>query len=168
MGRTLRVILVVLAWAGTAPAEELKEYRSEAGRFRVLLPPGALEEEQKTPAGPMHLLKTSGKDVDYLVSWIDLAAPPGAAVSPQERLDRTRDAVVRGVRGTLSKETKLTLAGKFPGRELLIATAPPRDLIRHRLYLVDGRLYQVVVWGTKEWAGGKEADAVLDSFALAK
>ena len=41
-----------------------------------------------------------------------------------------------------------------------------KRLFRVRVYLVDQRLYQVVVFGTPEAATSKEADKFLDSFKL--
>jgi len=43
-----------------------------------------------------------------------------------------------------------------------------RQLFRARVYLIEQRLYQVVVFGTKEAATSKDADKFLDSFKLAE
>ena len=69
--------------------------------------------------------------------------------------------------GTLASEKDIKL-GEYPGREIQIDVANGNRLFRVRAYLVDQRLYQVVILGTKENATSKAADKFLDSFKLAE
>jgi hypothetical protein len=80
--------------------------------------------------------------------------------------DSSRDGAVGNLEGNLASEKDIKL-GKHPGREIQIVAGGKR-LFRARVYLVDQRLYQVVVFGTKEAATSKEADKFLDSFKLAE
>ena len=79
--------------------------------------------------------------------------------------DSSRDGAVANMEGKLVSEKNVKL-GKHPGREIRINVAEGKRLFRVRVYLVEQRLYQVVVFGTPETATSKDADKFLDSFKL--
>ncbi len=93
-------------------------------------------------------------------------SPAAIKKSPiKDVLDSSRDGAVGNLKGELDSEKDIKL-GDYPGREVRIAVDEGKKLFRARVYLVDQRLYQVVVFGTKDAATSKEADKFLDSFQL--
>jgi hypothetical protein len=80
--------------------------------------------------------------------------------------DSSRNGAVANLKGKLVREKDIKL-DKHPGREVQIEVAGGKRLFRARVFLVERRLYQVVVFGTKDAATSKEADRSLDSFKLA-
>jgi hypothetical protein len=88
-------------------------------------------------------------------------------VPPKQVFDSSRDGAIANLAGKLASEKDIKLGG-HPGREIRIEVANGKQLFRVRVYLVDQRLYQVVILGTKEQATSKEADKFLDSFRLAE
>jgi hypothetical protein len=62
---------------------------------------------------------------------------------------------------------KTVKLGDSPGREIHIET-PTAGTYRARLYLVERRLYQVVVLAPKEVATSEASDWFLESFQLTK
>jgi hypothetical protein len=157
------------------PAKEKVKPESEAfvsaeGRFTALFPGIPKVRIEKSPKGI--LTKFYGvDDADdgaYIVGFADGEMPKGeSAAQTQTRLDAVRDILIRDLGATLTSETKITLDGKYPGRELLATTAKPREgNIRMRFYLVDRRLYEVFVVGKKDWVASPDREKFIDSFAL--
>jgi hypothetical protein len=147
-----------------------KEFASKEGRFKVQMP--------GTPRQTMHDTESDfGKGVLYMntvqvgktmygANYCDFPAEIKKAPLKQV-FDSSRDGAVANLEGKLASEKDIKL-DKYPGREVQIEVAGGKRLFRARVYLVEQRLYQVVVFGTKDAATSKEADKFLDSFALAE
>jgi hypothetical protein len=167
---SVQVLLVLALASGSGRAEELTEFASKEGGFKVLLPGKPEDREVRTPRGTMHVVHLPSQAGEYLAGWIDLPLEAAdAAEKIEARLDRARDGILERLKGKLVRERKIALDDKHPGRDLRAEiTKPQEGQIRARLYLVDRRLYQVIVVGTKAWTESKEADMVLESFQLSK
>jgi hypothetical protein len=142
--------------------ERLTEYRDDEGRFRILLPgtPSPLNEKVLGKgARAVQLKQPSG---EYTVAWSD--PEPGKA-GAEEQLDRHCNLAVENLKGKALSHKTISLAGQ-PGRELLVEAGDGQVLVRLRLYLVDGRLYQVAVGGAKWWVEKPSTAKVLDSFEV--
>jgi hypothetical protein len=160
--------------AADEPNPALKTFRSEDGNFTVLLPgtPRAervpIADPKGEPAEQTQFTLDRGNGA-YVVSYQDnpnLKDAPKAEL--EQALTAARAAVQRGFGGQLLSERKLVFYGKYPGLEFEVEVPMGPGLCRARLYLVHGRLHQVIAVGAKEFATAKEVDRVLDSFALLK
>jgi hypothetical protein len=163
---TRRAGLVLVAAIGILIAgcggDRLTEFRSEEGRFRILLPGTPSEETLTRGIKTIRLQQRSGS---FVVAWEDLKRTD-QKMSPDERLDMACNAAVEQIRGKALSRRKTTLADRYPGRDL-VAQGPDGNLIhRDRMYLVDGRLYQVLASGSKWWVESATVERVLDSFEL--
>jgi hypothetical protein len=88
-------------------------------------------------------------------------------MTDEQFLDTARDAAVQKTRGRLVSETPVALSG-HPGREVRIDDAGGGGAtVQGRLYVVDSRLYQVMVTTTPEGADSPDVATFLDSFQLA-
>jgi hypothetical protein len=132
-----------------------KEFASKEGRFKVLMPGTPKQDQAETESD-------FGKGVLHMNT-----AQAGKTLYGANYCDSSRDGAVANLEGELAGEKDIKL-GEYPGREIQIDVAGGKRLFRVRVYLVDQRLYQVVVFGTKEAATSKEADKFLDSFKLAE
>jgi hypothetical protein len=163
----------LLLAAEDKPKAPLEEFTSRAGGFTVLMPGKPKEKEQtvKTPAGKeikrlSYLIdqKTSG----YLVFVSDI---PGLDKADAKALDKAledgRKRAEASTKGKLLSEKKVKLEDKHPGLEFQISR-PKNGIYRSRIYIANGRLYQLVVFGPKEVATSELADKFLDSFKLNK
>ncbi len=126
-------LAVALAAFGSAcsPKLDWREFHAGDGGFTVLLPqkPGQAEHSFVTPLGPI-TMKMYSVRIDETVlgaGYADFAGPVDA-----HALDLMRDALVRGLNGTLAGE-KPVAAGTLSGREIIIAGAPGRAARRRRL-----------------------------------
>jgi hypothetical protein len=163
-----RRLLPALALLLVGCGPNLTEYTSAEGRFTVRVPGTPRVTSKEEGAGSTLFLATverpSGR---YVVAYQDLKAEPNeGAAKAQERLEKARDAATRSVGGTVLADRPITLAGKYPGRDVTFELPGKEDLTRDRMYLVNGRLFQVTATGRKWWVESADTQKFLDSFRL--
>jgi hypothetical protein len=153
--------------AGNADAGAL--YRTPSGGFQVRFPEGkAPEVEEKTITGggaAVHLFKVQYGTSGYIVTYDDFAKGSGRA--PQLILDGAREGVVETTGGTVDSERPVTLDG-HPGLDLAVTATTSGITMRQRVrvFLVDGRLYQLIVVAPS-WSGATVVEQeFFDSFKL--
>lgn len=144
-------------------------YRSPSGGFQIRFPEGkAPEVEEKTIAAgssAVRLFKVQFGTSGYLVVYDDYAK--GSARAPQQILDGAREGVLETTAGTLDSEGPLTLDG-HPGLDLAVTATTSGITMRQRVrvFLVDGRLYQLIVVAPS-WSGATVVEQqFFDSFNL--
>ncbi len=163
----LALIAMTLASCQTAG---WKEFRSAEGSFSVMMP-GTPEEQAQTidtlaGAVDAYLFVLADEDAAYLVSYSDYPNIVVQQSNSDDILDGVRDGEAANVRGLLLSEQIISL-DDYPGRELKIDTLDGKVTIRSRIYLVNNRLYQVVVVIPKDHpTSDKNIDKFLESFTL--
>ncbi len=103
----------------------------------------------------------------FMLSYADIATPGEEPDMLQKRLDEARTGVVNKLNMKVTKETPISLENKHPGREIE-GELPDHTVTRIRLYMVNGRLYQLWTVGSPVWMASGEAMRFLKSFELAK
>ena len=83
-------------------------------------------------------------------------------------LTAARSGVQNGFGGKLLSEKTITLHDKYPGLEFAVEVPMGPGLCRSRMYLVNGRLHQLIAIGAKEFATTEEAEKILASLKLLK
>jgi hypothetical protein len=129
--------------------------------------PREKEEKYATESGEVIMYQATSLDQEskamYLAGYSDFAL---AFNDPEERLDKARDGMMGKVKGELLSETKIRL-GKYPGREFVVRPAKsPQILARTRLFVLNPRVYQLVVVGDPAGVRGERANAFFNSFRL--
>jgi hypothetical protein len=162
----LRVSLP-LVLASQAATAEWKTFAPQGGGFAMSFPgePAEHKEKVQSPAG-MLAITYFVVELHGTTYACSRARYPGGATkgdSQKRRLDNARDGAVASAKGKLETEKPIKL-GSFDGRELLIRG--DKSWVRTRIYAVQNRLFQTMVFGSKEAVGGKDADQFLDSFKL--
>lgn len=169
------LVLILFAFGSVmADADEKKsdwkEFTSKEGLFRVLMPgtpkQHTAEAESDFGKGVLHMNTAQADRTLYGAHYLDYPAEIKKAPI-QKVLDASRDGALANLEGKLVSEKDIKL-DKYPGREVQIEVAEGKRLFRARVYLVEQRMYQVVVFGTKAAATSKEADKFIDSFTLTK
>jgi hypothetical protein len=166
--RTLLLGLLLSAAAGCG-APEFKEFRSDEGRFSVQLPGVPREETRETKNGKLHLYTVEFSHGVYSVQWIDLPdAKDESGDMLEQRLASERDAGVKAVDGKVIADKAIKLADKFPGRDFTadVSVASTQGQLRGRLFLVDGRLFNVLAVGKKPFLESADTTKFFDSFGL--
>ncbi len=153
------------------PQQELKEFKSNEGRFTVQMPGTPVEKIlDKQGTAKQYQYIVANDDGAYLVSYQD---NPGLQKATKDELAKALEGAQKSaqtaVKGKLIQAKEITLDKEYPGREYEFEAAKiPGGIFRARAYLVNGRLYQLIVAGKKDFATSKEADQFLDSFKLVK
>jgi hypothetical protein len=170
------VLAVALSAGGCKPkpvtdaSEKWQTFFSAEGRFSVLMPGTPVHEAKKAdnPLGPvtMHafLLMRSEVPDGFTVMYNDFPGP-----IPAGQADAVLDGVVKGAgrRGNTVQEVKKINLTSHPGRELTtIRKGDAVPVMKHRVYLVRNRLYQVMVVTTEADAASPKVSRFLDSFKL--
>ena len=151
-----------------ADEPQWKEFAPKEGRFKVLMPgtpkQDMAEAESDFGKGVLHMNTVQAVKTMYGANYCDFPSEI-KKVPLKQVFDSSRDGAVANLKGKLASEMDIKL-DKYLGREIQIDVQGGKQLFRARVYLVDQRLYQVVVFGTKEAATSKAADKFLDSFQV--
>ncbi len=148
-----------------------RKFSSAEGRFNILMPvaPKVSSREAEGPAGKLtlHVYDASNSRGYFAVTYADY---PGAARDPahaEQVLDGVRTGVLRGVKGELISEKKISLKG-HPGREFKASgKVQGIDVVfTWRIYLVGQRLYQLAVGAQAKDAAHPDVAKFLTSFDL--
>jgi hypothetical protein len=165
--RTTFTAVVLAAGLGGLTAAEPVLCESKEGKFSAKFP-GKVTVDSKTAGGLTLNLFNSEVDKGkggYLITYSDLPAELLKAPQPDQVLASSEKGVVETFKAKVTKSDKLEFgAKKYPGR--MITAERGEWNMRAKLILVGNRLYQVCVYGTKEFVATPEADAFLGSFAL--
>jgi hypothetical protein len=166
--RATIVPVLVLAAAAGGCQRPMEEFTSQEYKFKVKFP-GKPEVRNESAHGiGFKMFGTESRNGGYVVGVADMPIPAGEPDRViQDRLDGAVDGAVRNINGTNQKSSSITLAGKYPGRELTASiTTPKQGQVRGRIYLVGTRLYQVLIIGTDSFATASQANEFLNSFQL--
>jgi len=145
---------------------ELEKYVASDGRFEVLIPRPLRSEVRKGPAGErIDVLSYERYDGAFGVIYKDAPMPHESEGQVQLMLDAHRTWVFQGERGSITSESRILLQGKWPGRKLE-GRLPNSVRFSACLYLVDGRLYQVIALGKPSWFASGDVARFLASFRV--
>ncbi|HCA93742.1 MAG TPA: hypothetical protein DEP38_03445 [Cyanobacteria bacterium UBA9226] len=147
-----------------------KPFSSAEGGFTLLMPgtPKPVEQNLNTPNGRINLkgfMVQRRNEANYLVIYTDL---PSKTIENDKDIEELFDGIVEGfqrrTRGELVNEENITL-NNFPGREFKMELSG-NITARSRVYLVNQRLYQLVVVTPREEDLPQSIQGFLDSFQV--
>ncbi len=160
-------VLLLVSGCGKAGKAEFKEFASAEGRFKVKMPGTPKEEMHFAGLVSMKVYSVQEENGAYAVAFADMPiSMPESAAQVQARLDGARDGMVKKANATLTSAHSISLRGTHPGREVNADLPAQKGKLRARVYLVDKRLYQVMVVGTKSWTTSSDATKFLDSLVV--
>jgi hypothetical protein len=156
IGRVLGLILVASLASGCTNDGVLvdgapwQEFSSEDGHFKIQMPGSPAHQSQSMMGTTMNLFSLEGKELLYGVGYADMPIPGLERESPAQIEQRLQGAVqgsVSNINGKLTRQSGISLAGKFPGKEYEANLPEGRGVIRARVYFVNKRLYVIMVAG---------------------
>ena len=164
-----RMSLLILACLALAIGcrQPLEDFASTDLKFKARFPGTPKRESKAGPFGMKLATYSSGNgDATFSVGVGDLPINDELTEEvKQDRLDGALEAAVRNHQGSLRSRGSIKLDDRFPGREFIAVSSNSKaPVIRGRLYLVNKRLYQIVVTGSEKTATGSEATEFLNSF----
>jgi hypothetical protein len=175
MKRVIGSFLLVSALAITACDSNqmaMEQFSSEVGQFTVSTPASFEETQQsiETPVGNIDIYTFTAETDEsaYVVAFSDYPPQMVAQSEPEMLLNSSRDGAVNNLGGTLVSEEVIDLEG-YPGRSLVIKADDETNkptIISSRIYLVDNRLYQVLVVSPEGQEIQESSKTFLESFDL--
>ena len=169
--RALALCAVVLLAVPAAAEEkpEWKRFSPKDGKCSVEMPGKPVEapvQELKVGDGTskLHLfiLETNGGKTGYGLGVADFTAANDEVSA--KALQTAQQGTATALKGKVVSERTMKL-GKYPGREFTL-DLPDGNQYRGRLFMVEGRLYQVITLGSKDFVNSTDARAFLYSFEL--
>jgi hypothetical protein len=153
-----------------------KVFTSKDRRFTVYMPKEPMEPKKpvvvRTETGDLNvtLVIAEGRhDSYFVVSYSDFPPADLKKSEEEKRLDHACNGAAEKCRGKLREEKSIKLNDRYAGREFFI-DKDGAVIAKVRIYLVENRLYQVMVLGNGPIFSSKEKDVgiFLDSFRLNK
>jgi serine/threonine protein kinase len=148
------------------PPPEWQEFSSQEGRFSVMMPgkpqPEAMDTGSGITGGKIFTVDTGG--IFYGVAYSDYESNIVSGQTTDQLLNGAKEGVLYNTEGDLLSDNEIWI-DSYPGKELRVQ-APDNMLLRQRLYLVENRLYQVIIVTDNETAYAADIDKFVQSFKL--
>jgi hypothetical protein len=164
--RSVGGLFVVLLFLSGCSKPEFKEFRCAGGRFKVQMPGTPKEQQQEVSGITLKSYSVENWTGAYAVAYADIPHSFGELGGKMTAmLDGAENGMVKNVNAKLLRSSEVKLANKFVGREVK-AELPNKGLVLARIFIINRRLYQVVVTGTREWVASADATKFLDSLVI--
>lgn len=154
----------------SGPPPVAPKYYSQDGRFKIGFPgePTVFTEKVPTEVGELDMTsfiweKYSGEA--YMASFTDYPAGLLKGVQPEELLQSAKDGILENMQTRPSAEEPRKL-GDYPG--MYFKAANDDISVVYLMYMVDNRLYQLVVSRSGQYPDEDAANTFLLSFELVK
>ena len=151
----------------SATMSSFTEFVSKEGKFKASFPGTPKEQSQSALGIKFKMYMVEEADGVFGVAYFDLPAgtnPQGAQVD--SILTNARKGMLQNMGATLVKEDRITLQGKYPGREVKADVPSKGGEMYCSIYLVNSRAYLVMILGKQDWLNSDKARKFLNSFAL--
>jgi hypothetical protein len=146
------------------------EYTSKEGGYKAIFPSKPVEREFPLPGFNIKLKMAMVMKPahGYVVAYADFPELLKGATDQEleKRLDGGREGALRFSGSTLVKEEKIKMEKKYPGRDITGDLPNEAGQMRMRMYVVDGRLYELMVIGSQTFVESPDAQAFVASFWL--
>jgi hypothetical protein len=157
-------LLVLLAAGCKQPSWE--QFTNQEGKFTVLMPGKPKYETRDKDQLKVHNFVVEGRDYAYLVSYTDL---------PRGGVDNLEAVYAEGVKGVAAtqggkilSQSDFTIDGHTGKSYEIEVTKPKAGFAAGRMVVIDGRLYQLLVMGSKIRATDADVNKFFDSFKVNK
>jgi hypothetical protein len=169
------MLAVVLLLAAGCSDPSWREVASPDGGFRIRMrgDPHVEQRKVETPAGTItgHWYSLDEKDSVFGVGFADYPRQVLQRTPPRKMFAGVRESWLKRIEGQLEgNATDIKLDGKWIGVEFSArGKLEGRDAwMRGRFYLVDNRLYQLIVFGNKETIPVSDINQFMASFKVAQ
>ncbi|MBL8822456.1 MAG: hypothetical protein JNJ77_07715 [Planctomycetia bacterium] len=143
------------------------EFVSTEGRFKASFPGKPREKSQSVLGMKIKMFTVEESDGTMGVAYLDVPEKNlKTSKQIEESLTNARNGMLKNVNAKLIKEDRITLSGKYPGREIRAEVSSKNIEMYSSIYLVNGRAYQVLIMGKTNWLESDKARKFLNSFAL--
>ena len=167
-------LVIVLCVAAGCSDQTWREVASPDGGFRIRMHGDPVVEQRNldTPAGKItgYWYSLDEKDSVFGVGFADFPRQMLQGAPPRNMFSGVRDSWLKRIDGRLEGDADIKLDGKWLGMEFSArGKLQGRDAwMRGRLYLVDDRLYQLIVFGNKATIPVSDINQFMGSLKVAQ
>ncbi len=163
------IFSVLALTAGCAkPVDHWRAFSPPGGRFSILLPGPAVEQIPKTTTGfeakKYTIVSAMSNFSGLSVAYADQPDRSGFQADTNKIFDALREQARVDLRGQLLGEKQITLQG-YPGRELRFLIADGHTVLQ-RIYLVNKRLYSLLIIAGSKGIDSPDAERFMNSFKV--
>ena len=153
---------------GSGKLAPFKEFRSDEGRFTVLMPgkPEVQNEAMNMPFGTVNTITymAGSRKIGCIVSYADYPALLIKTTDPQKLLDGARDGTIKDGNGRLISETRINFHG-LPARDVLIEI-PGKAFTSTRYILKSPRFYALLFFTPEDKGHEQDISQFFNSFKI--
>ncbi len=161
---TMCVLMTADTWADDLKLE-FQKVTSEAGRFTAEMPgKPQTRDEQAGPVRSHSFVAPAADGSSYLIGYYDFPAESVQGKAPQDLLKVLSQAFLS--EGEKIVATKEVAIEKTPGLDYQVVLPKGESFRRERMYWAEGRLYRLIVVGSKDAIASKDAERFFGSFSL--
>lgn len=169
----LRVLVCLVALAGLVGCriDGWKEYQPSDGSFSIRMPARPVKKDMSVDySGGTLVLHTLGAAKGDFTCHLLYTDYPEGSLELREPDKLLADVGAKAVAkmGAQQLVGQIISIGKFRGREMNFETILPNANWRYRIYVVNSRLYQVIVQQSKNAPSTGDAERFFNSFRLLK
>lgn len=166
-GLYFRSTLTSTSGSNSSSLSSYTEFVSSEGRFKASFPGKPREKSQSVLGMKIKMFTVEESDGTMGVAYLDVPEKNlKTSKQIEESLTNARNGMLKNVNAKLIKEDRITLSGKYPGREIRAEVSSKNIEMYSSIYLVNGRAYQVLIMGKAHWLESDKARKFLNSFAL--
>jgi hypothetical protein len=168
----MRVALtaLLLASCSIAAAQDKSstgKFESKEGKYSVQFPDKPEKSSRKSGGVELHIAMSKKGMGGFAVIHSDLPPEAVKVARPKTLLDGGQKGLVDNFKAKVTSARDFEFGpAKYPARELI--AEKDKLHLRVQIILVENRLYQVLVVGSKDLTAGKDSDAFFKSFAIAR
>jgi hypothetical protein len=162
------VCVAIYIFTGNGKLAPFQEFRSDAGRFAVLMPgkPELKNEAMDMPFGTVNTITymAGSRRIGCIVSYADYPELLIKSTDPQKLLELAKEAAVKDASGRLISETSNDFHG-LPATEFRIEV-PGKLFTAARYILKSPRFYEIVFFAPTDKGHEQDIAKFLDSFKI--
>lgn len=170
-GAVLAILVLGIGCGGSEPKNTLahwKTFSPPGGNFSVMMPADPVEEKPTTNTGyeakTYRIISAMSNLAGLAVGYSDQRSDKAFEKDPNKVLEAVLKQAVSDLRGELISEKPIKL-NIYPGREFMTSFKGGLT-VRQRIYLVNKRIYSLMVIAGSKGLNSPEATTFFDSFRV--
>jgi hypothetical protein len=164
----IAICVAIYIYTGNNKLAPFKEFRSDEGRFTVLMPgkPEVQNEAMNMPFGMVNTITymAGSRKIGCIVSYADYPALLIKTTNPQKLLDGARDGAIKDGNGRLISETSINFHG-LPAKEFRTEVSG-KAFTAARFILASQRFYELVFFAPTDKDHEQDISQFFNSFKI--
>jgi hypothetical protein len=160
------VYFIMHNYFGSDKLAPFEEFRSDEGRFTVLMPGKPELQNQVTPVGKINMVMymAGTNNASCAVAYADYPAQLIDSTDPQKMLEGAKNGALKNIKGRLISETSIDFHG-LPAKEVRIEIQN-KAFATARFILASPRFYEIMFIASEDKGHEQDITKFFDSFTI--